>query len=387
MKTTHGFKVRSFVLIVALGTSLAFLSPASAQYRSYIVDLNSKQVTELGSLGGGSTYATAINDAGQVAGTSSTGASANDGFITGPNGVGMTDLGALDSVNGINAVGQVVGYSNMPQRALITGPNGANIALLETRGAIFSGANSINNPGQVVGYSTTATSIVSHAFITGPNGVGITDLGTLGGVYSWAYGINNPGQVAGQSETAAGQYHAFITGPNGVGMTDLGTLGGVNSGANSINDTGQVAGQSETAAGQLHAFITSPNGVGMTDLGTLGGNYTESSARGISNAGQVVGMSYFDTMPDGAHHEHAFITGPNGEGMTDLNSLVKLPDGVVLTDARGINNVDQVVAVGITSAIPEPEPYALMLAGLVLVGFMTGSKRKIDYRTAGISPR
>jgi probable HAF family extracellular repeat protein len=342
MKTTHGFKVRSFVLIVALGTSLAFLSPASAQYRSYIVDLNSKQVTELGSLGGGSTYATAINDAGQVAGTSSTGASANDGFITGPNGVGMTDLGALDSVNGINAVGQVVGYSNMPQRALITGPNGANIALLETRGAIFSGANSINNPGQVVGYSTTATSIVSHAFITGPNGVGITDLGTLGGVYSWAYGINNPGQVAGQSETAAGQ---------------------------------------------LHAFITSPNGVGMTDLGTLGGNYTESSARGISNAGQVVGMSYFDTMPDGAHHEHAFITGPNGEGMTDLNSLVKLPDGVVLTDARGINNVDQVVAVGITSAIPEPEPYALMLAGLVLVGFMTGSKRKIDYRTAGISPR
>ena len=56
-----------------------------------------------------------------------------------------------------------------------------------------------------------------------------------------------------------------------------------------INDAGQVVGESDTAAGAHHAFITGPNGVGMTDLGTLGGDY--SLAYGINDAGQVVGES------------------------------------------------------------------------------------------------
>ena len=57
--------------------------------------------------------------------------------------------------------------------------------------------------------------------------------------------------------------------------------------ASGINDAGQVVGGSFTAAGAQHAFITGPNGVGMTDLGTLGGG--DSFASGINDAGQVVG--------------------------------------------------------------------------------------------------
>jgi hypothetical protein len=53
--------------------------------------------------------------------------------------------------------------------------------------------------------------------------------------------------------------------------------------------------------------------------------------------------------------------------MTDLNSLVSLP-GVVLTDARAINDHGQVIVQG--SMIPEPETYALLLAGLGLIGVM-----------------
>ena len=68
---------------------------------------------------------------------------------------------------------------------------------------------------------------------------------------------------------------------------------------------------------------------------------------------------------------HAFITGPNGVGMTDLNSLASLPAGVVLTGAMGINNHGQVAV----NAIPEPETYAMLLAGLGLLGFIT--RRKI----------
>ena len=56
----------------------------------------------------------------------------------------------------------------------------------------------------------------------------------------------------------------------------------------------------------------------------------------------------------------------------DLNSLVDLPDGVILTHAIDINNNGQVIATGI---VPEPETYALMLAGLVLVGFIARRKK------------
>jgi probable HAF family extracellular repeat protein len=101
----------------------------------------------------------------------------------------------------------------------------------------------------------------------------------------------------------------------------------------------------------------------MRDLG--GGQ-----ARGINNAGQVVGWSY--TASGG---EHAFITGHNGDGIMDLNSLADMPDGVVLIAATGINDAGQVIAEGYASIIPEPEVYALFLAGLALVAFIARRKK------------
>ncbi len=201
------------------------------------------------------------------------------------------------------------------------------------------------------------------------NGSYLIDLNTrtatsLGNVH--AGGINDTGQVVGWSSIATGESHAFITGPNGVGMTDLGTLGGLGSGATGINATGQVVGTSYTSAGERHLFLTGPNGAGMTDLGTLGGVY--GSATGINDAGQVTG--WLDT----AAGYRAFITGPNGVGMDDLNSLVNLPAGVVLERALAINNMGQVVA--LASIVPEPESYALMLAGLALIGVMVRRKQK-----------
>ena len=107
-------------------------------------------------------------------------------------------------------------------------------------------------------------------------------------------------------------------------------LWAVDSEASGINDAGQVVGWSDTAGGDQHAFITGSNGMGMRDLGDLGGK--NSRALDINNAGQVVGGSRTASGAD-----HAFITGPDGAGMMDLNSLVHLPNGVVLTEAWGIN--------------------------------------------------
>ena len=65
--------------------------------------------------------------------------------------------------------------------------------------------------------------------------------------------------------------------------------------------------------------------------------------------------------------------------MTDLNSLVHLPGGLVMTDAVAINNSGQVlVSAEILPAIPETESYALMLAGLVLTGVIVRHKQKAD---------
>jgi probable HAF family extracellular repeat protein len=236
-------------------------------------------------------------------------------------------------------------------------------------------ANAINNTGQVVGNSFPRSNVHS-AFITDPSG-NLRDLGSLGGSDSAAYEINDAGQAVGMSGTAEGNPHPFITGPDGMGIRDLGTLGEGPYGSHrayGINESGQVVGYSAVSDKVEHTFITGLGGVGMRDIGTLpGGSF--SGGYGINSAGQVVG--YSDETVGGGYH--AFIAGPDGVGMKDLNSLVDLPSGVILTSADDINNRGQVIA--LASVIPEPEPYPMLLAGLGLIGFITGRKKR-DARSA-----
>ena len=165
--------------------------------------------------------------------------------------------------------------------------------------------------------------------------------------------------------------HSYLVDLNRKTVTDIGTLDGtdLSTDARGINDAGRVVGSSGIGSifGVFQAFITGPDGMGMRDLGTLGGAH--SFADGISEAGQVTGSSY--TAGDATIH--AFITGPNGAGMMDLNSLVDLPPGLVLEQATGINNAGQVIA--FAAIIPEPEIYALLLSGLALIGFIAGRKK------------
>ncbi|MBN9124815.1 MAG: hypothetical protein BGO99_00020 [Nitrosospira sp. 56-18] len=369
-------KTRLFLLAATLGIALGFTLPAHAQVAHlYFVDLNSKEVTPLGLSGDYATDAIAINDAGQVLGRSYTDPGDSYIFITGPNGVGRTDLNLMagvESATAINDTGRVTGFAFGAAPAIhafITGPNGVGRTDL---GSVGGGdydpsyGYGINNTGQVVGYYVTAGG-PEHAFITGLNGVGMTDLGTPGAYSSRATAINDAGQVVGEYNNGEGD-HAFITGPNGVGMTDLGIPGG--SEAYAINEAGQVAGTSYERGN----FITGPDGVGITYLDGVGFASNNNNSTIINDAGQVVGSS----VVPGAGFGHAVITGPNGVGMTDLNSLVN-PGSPVLTEAFAINNHGQIIAAGEAPIPPisEPETYALLLAGLALIGIMAARNSRI----------
>lgn len=301
------------------------------------VGQGSYSITNLGTLGGGSSAAYSINNSGQVVGQSRS-AYGLDHIFLWENGV-MRDLGGFNSYSSpniptsINDLGQVVGYSYTIYSA-VPFPTGFlwQNGVVTTLAGInpINRANSINNSGQVVGLSGYAS--------LWENGV-IRDLGSLDRrYYSEAYGINNIGQVVGISGVAVLNRistHAFLW-ENGV-MRDLGTLGGSNSGANSINDSGQVVGYSQTSSGKsIHAFLWQ-NGV-MKDLGTLGDS--SSQAQSINNSSQIVGSSS-TTSGD----ERSFLW-QNGM-MTDLNSLLPSNSGWNrLTSANDINDIGQIVGTG-----------------------------------------
>ena len=339
--------------LLTLGLFLLLNLPAAA---------TSYRFTNLGSLGGGSSSAAGINAAGQVVGWSKiSGSGPNHAFLY--SGGVMHDLytlpgGYSSQGRAINASAQMAGSaydSDNHQRAfLYSGGSFQDLGALPD--AHESSAFGINASGQVVGqaYLYVSSAYRAHAFRYNGS-LPLQDLGSLVGPYgnSYAKGINASGQVVGVSETSTYD-HAFLY--SGGSMGDLGTLGGGNSVASGINDAGQVAGWSKISdSGPYHAFLYS--GAIMHDLDTLGG--TNSYAYGINAGGQMVGAAQIIS-----GSLHAFLY--TGGSMQDLNSLVKgLPPGVVLSEAVAINDQGLIAANG-----SDGYAYLLTPAQAIAPGFL-----------------
>jgi probable HAF family extracellular repeat protein len=317
--------------------------------------LLSYQITDLGTLpGDNGAVAQAINDSGQVAGTSQF-VDESDNFASiraflwdATNGMQALPVGRFSDAYGINDNGQVVGdFANFsPYHAFLWDAVHGTQDLGTLPGDGTSNAFGINNNGQVVGYSALE-SVRAHAFLWDAVN-GMQDLGTLpGDRNSIAYGINDSGQVVGYSFIDSSPGHAFLWDAVN-GMQDLGTLPGDRfSIAYGINGSGQVVG-----ASGAHAFLWDAVH-GMQDLGALPG-YSVSIARSINDSGQVVGESCTDNFPTACH---AFVW-QNGT-LSDLNDLIPPGFRTPLGSATAINNPGQIVAIGGPDLYYSPRSFLL----------------------------
>jgi probable HAF family extracellular repeat protein len=185
-------------------------------------------LTLLGDLGGGFAAAQAINDRGEVAGTSATADHFDRAYLWRDG--SMVDLGTLGGPNSF------------------MGEFGAN-DLVPLRFAL-------NERGHVVGRSEVAgaDSATQHAFLARHGEM--VDLGTLGGASSVATAVNDHDQVVGRAITADGQeVHSFVW-DDGT-MVDLDVVAGLapfpfeQTRTVNINNRGQILGAVVNGAGTV----------------------------------------------------------------------------------------------------------------------------------------
>ncbi len=321
-------------------------------------------VTDLGSLGGAESAATALNNRGQIVGGADTAARGK-----GPEYVTYVFLWEkgkmrrLSALNGshayataINDAGQMAGaYSPDPLKASFQAArfSGTQIKLLggfpaTVRGFSLSQAEAINAKGQLVGVSNSQAFFWSQGHLrklappTGFRG-------------SEARALNNRGETAGKGErliSGTTRSHAIFWGAGGAAR-DLGVLPGyTDSVARALSDTGSVVGWVSRVGGTLgrkisfhyQAFLVQ-NGK-MRGLGSIP-RIHDSKAGAINSRGQIVGNAYSQS---GRMTDEAALLWQNGH-VYELAALLPAHSGWQLQNAVGINNSGWIIGNGIHNGI------------------------------------
>ncbi|MBJ6725068.1 MBG domain-containing protein [Geomesophilobacter sediminis] len=280
--------------------------------------------TEPGTFDGGvNSYAYAINRSGAVAGkaqrqlgtTQDTlgyyafryqgGKLQNLGALPGAGG-----YGSLSDASALNDAGQAAGSSrvgfqqyNDLHRAVRFETDGS-VTDLGNLGGNRSDASGINNTGQVIGSSEVLGSVPGytggdHAFFY--NNGWLVDLGTFGGPNSQAAKINNSGKVVGYADdgSAIPVERAFVY--SGWQLKNIDNGAGKGSAATDVSDGGRVVGYRVGGDGVSRAFLYADD-TGMVDLnGTLPANsgWVLNEAHKVNEKGQIAGIGTYNGTPHG----------------------------------------------------------------------------------------
>ena len=275
-------------------------------------------MVDLGTLGGRDAYATGVNSSGVVVGGSGlsiNGGCCSKGFVY-SNGV-MSELPGFPTnprdttfATAINEAGIVAGWAQAPNTGLTRaatwdGQTPTNLGVLrDDWTSSISEAHAINNNGLVAGYSTTPD---TFAFVYQNGQMSKLELGTLR--FSIANGLNDQGDVVGQLGlvgTSNSQAFMYVNG-------NLLILG--NGNAYDANNHGQAVGYLDQSAGGHNSDAFLFDGQELINLSTLPEVINEGwsflrEATAINDKGQIVGFGQI-----------------GGEYHADLPSVFRLPTG------------------------------------------------------------
>jgi len=262
---------------MAVGNFWYFNVAYGYQQRAFLWDKR-KGMQDLGTLPGGTdAQALLINEPGQVVGWSYTASTQSGTCLPIPLATssflwekdkGMTDLGGFGGTctlaTALNNQGQIVGSSNRTgdqSGSAFLWENGSIHELHGSLGGDQTGAFAINDQGQAAGFGYLPGGNTFHATLW-KNVKSITDLGVVGSdPCSYATSINAKTQVVGGSGCGGNGFRAFLWEEGSI--FDLNTLIPHGSAlylqiTNAINDRGEIAGTGVDVSGNGHAFLLIP---------------------------------------------------------------------------------------------------------------------------------
>jgi probable HAF family extracellular repeat protein len=367
-------------LVAGAATTATNQSHATVWFLGFKLDLASS------GLGGPNSFASAVNDLGQVVG------SAQNKTVNTEDFCGFNAFGSPASSNACSPF--LFQNGVMKQLSTLGGPNGT--------------ANWINNRGEAVGWAETIAHDPSSTCLTMQflpvlwQKTGVRQLPVFpGDTDGVAASINDNGQIVGATGNCAPfdpnsrlgllEKHAMLW--EGGAAISLGNLGGTgtNGGhhACAINNHGVAVGHSDLPGDTtFHTFAWTWE-TGMQDLGTVAGDFA-STAISVNDSGVIVGTSL-----DSNFNPRAFVW--QGGPMTDLNAVLSSnPQKLYLLVSYAVNASGEIAGLAATSdgtlhgflAVPDSTATSLpAIERTASPAALSEDARKTVFRMIGVRAR